>query len=175
MSDMLNNPQMQNYHPILQRPLYNTNGDTPSTFYILRKEPVIIRGDGNITVFGLNNHFPLDMPCKLISLVAPDEYKYTIYIVNRILQKRLSYNIKLLFCACLCFCCTLGMSTCPSLAFNRITKNEVMSLLNKENKRIYNYLGLHWSLEKQHFGPIPIIEYVLQIDFINKPRLSTPD
>ncbi|KAJ8948675.1 hypothetical protein NQ318_004463 [Aromia moschata] len=152
---MLNIP-MQNYQQsLLQRPIVNTNGDMPSVSYITRKEPIIIRGDGNITV--------------------PDEYKYTVYKVNKVLRKKLSYNIKLLFCACLCFCCTLGLSTCPSLALNRITKNEISEILEKENKRIYNQLGLHWSLVKQHFGPVPIIEYVLQIDFVGKPKLFVPD
>nr|XP_023019948.1 cysteine-rich hydrophobic domain-containing protein 2 [Leptinotarsa decemlineata]XP_023019950.1 cysteine-rich hydrophobic domain-containing protein 2 [Leptinotarsa decemlineata] len=143
--------------------------------YNPQNEQIIVRSDGNITVFGLNNHFKTDMPSKLISITAPDEYKYTIHKVNKVLKKNLSINIKILLCSCICFCCTLGFSIWPSVMINRKTKRQVRNILKEENERIYHHLGLHWSLGKKSFGPLPTVEYVLQIDFLSKPQLYLPD
>merc|ERR1712243_116945 len=38
-------------------------------------EPVVIRGAGNITVFGLSNRFDTDFPNLLHSRVAPEKFK----------------------------------------------------------------------------------------------------
>lgn len=152
------------------------NNDLPSMSYTnSQKEPIIIQGDGNITIFGLNNHFKTDMPNKLASFLARDEFKHTIHKINRVLRRKMSYNIKLLFCGCLCFCCTLGLSACPSVALNSHVKKQIRNILEKENKRIYNQMGLNWSFVKQNSGAMPMVEYVLQIDFITKPKMCIPD
>nr|CAH7768775.1 unnamed protein product [Callosobruchus chinensis] len=138
-------------------------------------EPLIVRPDGNITIFGLNNHFPLDMPNKLLSIVAPDEYQYTIIKLNKELDGKLSFNIKVLFASCICLCCTLGLSICAPMITNQRAKQRVETILDEENKRLYNKLGLNWSLDKHGYGPPPAIEYVLKIDFLQKPKLCSPD
>lgn len=166
---------MQSYRSHISQPSI-PNNDIPSMSYSnSQREPIIIQGDGNVTIFGLNNHFKTDMPNKLASVLARDEYKHTIHKINRVLRKKMSYNIKLLFCGCLCFCCTLGMSACPSVVLNSRIKRQIRDVLDKENMRIYNQMGLSWSLVKQNFGTIPLLEYVLQIDFINKPKVYVPD
>jgi len=38
-------------------------------------DPIIIRGAGNITVFGLSNRFDTEFPPSLHSRVAPEEFK----------------------------------------------------------------------------------------------------
>ncbi|CAH1105479.1 unnamed protein product [Psylliodes chrysocephalus] len=140
-----------------------------------QKESVIVRPDGNITIFGLCNHFPADMPNKLISITAADEYKYTITRINRILKKSMLLNMKILLCSCLCFCCTLGFSVYPPIMINKRTKHRIKNVLEEENERIYHHLGLHWGLIKRPFGPLPTVEYVLQIEFFNRPNIYAPD
>lgn len=51
----------------------------------LNQEPIIIRGCGNITVFGLHNRFKTDFPPSLLARVAPEEFKGTVEKVNSIL------------------------------------------------------------------------------------------
>ncbi|CAH1975564.1 unnamed protein product [Acanthoscelides obtectus] len=99
-------------------------------------EPIIVRPDGNITVFGLNNHFSSAMPNKLVSVVAPDEYQHTIRKVNKVLDEKLFLNIKMLLGSCICFCCTLGLSMCAPIVVNQRTKYRVQHILEEENKRI---------------------------------------
>jgi hypothetical protein len=52
-------------------------------------ESIVIRGDGNITVFGVFNSFSKEFPSKLAAKLAPEEYRDTIEHVNKILKKEL--------------------------------------------------------------------------------------
>lgn len=138
-------------------------------------DPIVIRPDGNVTVFGLNNHFNPNMPSKLLSVVSPDEYRHTVNMVNKLLNKDITFNVKLCAFSCLCFCCSLSLSIIPPIIVHRHTKSRVRDILQKENLRIYNHLGLHWSLIKVKDGPLDFIEYVLKIDFIQKLKINQPD
>nr|CAI5833835.1 unnamed protein product [Callosobruchus analis] len=82
-------------------------------------DPVVIRGAGNMTVFGLSNRFSTEFPSGLVSRVAPEEFKETIMRVNGILKKTLPVNVKWLFCGCLCCCCTLGCSLWPVICLSK--------------------------------------------------------
>lgn len=138
-------------------------------------DPVIIRPNGNITLFGLNNHFNPAMPNKLLSIIAPDEYSYTIRKTNKILKRRMSFNFKIFLCSCLCCCCTCGLSLCPSIVVNNHTKEMIQDCLDTENERIYHKLGLHWSFSKHRYGSIPLVEYVIFINFLEKEKIYRPD
>uniref|UniRef100_T1HPE1 Uncharacterized protein n=6 Tax=Reduviidae TaxID=27479 RepID=T1HPE1_RHOPR len=61
-------------------------------------DPVVVRGTGNMTVFGLSNRFDLEFPNGLVSRVAPEEYKATVSRVNNVLKKTIPVNVKWLFC-----------------------------------------------------------------------------
>ncbi|VEN51284.1 unnamed protein product, partial [Callosobruchus maculatus] len=75
------------------------------------------------------------MPNKLISVVAPDEYQYTILKVNKELDAKLSSNIKVLLGSCICLCCSLGLSICAPMIINQRAKDRVETILDEENKR----------------------------------------
>lgn len=142
---------------------------------LLEDEPIIIRPNGNITLFGLNNHFSTEMPNKLLSVVAPDEYRYTIKKLNDILKPRMSLNFKILMFSCICCCCTCGLSFCPPLIINNQTKEMVKNILKEENERLYHKLGMHWSFSKYTYGPVPLVEYVIFINFLEKDKIYWPD
>ncbi|PAA54756.1 hypothetical protein BOX15_Mlig019973g1 [Macrostomum lignano] len=57
-------------------------------------DPIIIRGNGNVTLFGLNSRFSSDYPNELLGRVAPEEFKQTVDRVNSILRKTMPMNLK---------------------------------------------------------------------------------
>lgn len=142
---------------------------------LLEGDPIIIRPNGNVTLFGLSNKFNLEMPNKLLSVIAPDEYRNTIRKINRILKYRISLNFKIFLCSCLCCCCTCGLSLFPSIIMNNHTKEMIRNVLNEENERIYHKLGLHWSFSRHTYGSVPVIEYVILINFLEKDKIYSPD
>lgn len=138
-------------------------------------EPVVIRGAGNMTVFGLSNRFVTEFPSNLSGRVAPEEFKATITRVNVILRKNLPVNVKWLFCGCLCCCCTLGCSLWPVICLSRKTRHSLEKVLEWENSHLYHKLGLHWRLNKQWCDTNSLMEYVLLVEFIPKVPIYRPD
>lgn len=142
---------------------------------LLEGDAIIIRPNGNITLFGLSNHFSTVMPTKLLSVIAPDEYRYTIIRINKVLKRRMSTNFKIFLCNSVCCCCTCGLSLCPSIVINSHTKDMIRNILEEENKRIYHKLGLHWSFSKHTYGSIPMVEYVIFINCLVIDKVCWPD
>ncbi|XP_014678363.1 PREDICTED: cysteine-rich hydrophobic domain-containing protein 2-like [Priapulus caudatus] len=138
-------------------------------------DPVIIRGAGNMTVFGLSNRFEPDFPSELSARVAPEEYKDTIDRINQVLKKTLPMNVKWLFCGCICCCCTLGCSLWPVICLSKRTKHSIEKVLDWENSHLYHKLGLHWHLSKQRCDSSSMLEYVIRIEFIPKMAIDRPD
>lgn len=147
----------------------------PDSFVSLVPDPIVIRGAGNMTIFGLSNRFECDFPSGLVSRVAPEEYKATIMRANSVLKKTLPVNVKWLFCGCVCCCCTLGCSLWPVICLSKRTQHSINKLLEWENSRLYHKLGLHWRLTKQRCDSSSMMEYVLQIEFIPKIPIYKPD
>lgn len=138
-------------------------------------DPIVIRGAGNITVFGLSNRFDTDFPPALHARVAPEEFKATVSRVNATLRKNLPINVRWLFCGCLCCCCTLGCSMWPVICLSKRTRNQMEKLLDWENSHLYNKLGLRWKLTRQRCDSTLMMEYVLLIEFIPKQQIYRPD
>jgi hypothetical protein len=138
-------------------------------------EPIIIRGSGNITVFGLHNRFKSDFPPTLLARVAPEEFKLTIEKVNSVLRKSLPLQLKWIIFGCLCCCCTLGCSFWPVVCLSKKTKLSLEKLLEWENNHLYRKLGLKWKLVQMHLDNSALLEYVLMIEFIPKLNLHAPD
>lgn len=138
-------------------------------------EPVVIRGAGNMTVFGLSNKFDTEFPPTLSAKVAPEEFKATIMRINSVLRKTLPVNVKWLFCGCLCCCCTLGCSLWPVVCLSKRTRHSIEKVLDWENSHLYHKLGLHWKLGKQRCDSNSMMEYVLFIEFIPKLAIHRPD
>uniref|UniRef100_A0A9J8AF19 Cysteine-rich hydrophobic domain 1 n=1 Tax=Cyprinus carpio carpio TaxID=630221 RepID=A0A9J8AF19_CYPCA len=112
-------------------------------------DPVVMRGAGHITVFGLSNKFDTEFPSVLTGKVAPEEFKTSINRVNACLKKNLPVNVKWLLCGCLCCCCTVGCSLWPVICLNKRTRRSIQKLLEWENNRLYHKLGLRWKLSKR--------------------------
>jgi len=142
---------------------------------LVTPDPVIIRGAGNITVFGLSNRFDTEFPSALHARVAPEEFKATVTRVNVTLRKNLPVNVRWLFCGCLCCCCTLGCSMWPVICLSKRTRHQMEKLLDWENSHLYNKLGLKWKLARQRCDSTLMMEYVLLVEFIPKQQIYRPD
>jgi len=138
-------------------------------------DPIVVRGAGNITVFGLSNRFDGEFPPSLHARVAPEEYKATIGRVNSTLRKTLPVNVRWLFCGCLCCCCTLGCSMWPVICLSKRTRHQIEKLLDWENSHLYTKLGLRWRLARRRCDSTLMMEYVLLIEFIPKQQIYKPD
>jgi len=142
---------------------------------LVTPDPVVIRGAGNITVFGLSNRFDTEFPSALHARVAPEEFKATVTRVNVTLRKNLPINVRWLFCGCLCCCCTLGCSMWPVICLSKRTRHQMEKLLDWENSHLYNKLGLKWKLARQRCDSTLMMEYVLLVEFIPKQQIYKPD
>jgi hypothetical protein len=141
----------------------------------LNAEPVLVRGTGNLTVFGLNNRFSTDFPPSLLARVAPEEFRATVGRVNEIVTKALPLQLKWVLLGCLCCSCTLGCSFWPVICLSKKTRLQIEKLLDWENSRLYKRLGLSWKLIQTHLDSSSMLEYVLLIEFIPKKHLYRPD
>ncbi|XP_054967535.2 cysteine-rich hydrophobic domain-containing protein 2 isoform X1 [Pan paniscus] len=88
-------------------------------------DPVVVRGSGHVTVFGLSNKFESEFPSSLTGKVAPEEFKASINRVNSCLKKNLPVNVRWLLCGCLCCCCTLGCSMWPVICLSKRTPSAI--------------------------------------------------
>ncbi|KAL7631211.1 UNVERIFIED_CONTAM: hypothetical protein RMT77_018488 [Armadillidium vulgare] len=143
--------------------------------YTISPEPVIIRGAGNITVFGLSNKFSREFPTTLTGRLAPEEFVGSITRVNTVLRKTLPISARWLLCGC-CFCiCTCGCSLWPVICLSKRTRNAIEKSLESENTSLYHKLGLHWRLSRQRCDNSSLMEYVLIIEVIPKRDILKPD
>ncbi|RXM28949.1 Cysteine-rich hydrophobic domain-containing protein 2 [Acipenser ruthenus] len=122
-------------------------------------DPVVVRGSGHVTVFGLSNKFESEFPSSLTGKVAPEEFKASINRVNSCLKKNLPVNVRWLLCGCLCCCCTLGCSMWPVVCLTKRTRRSIEKLLDWENNRLYHKLCLHWRLSKRKCERNNMMEY----------------
>lgn len=140
-------------------------------------EPIIIRGSGNMTLFGLSNTFNCEFPSVLIGRVSREEFEASLIRINNLLRQHYSTNTKLLLLGCLCCCCSLGCSLLwPTLALSKRTRTALEKLIATENQRLYHKLGLNWKLSKERCHTnYAFVEYVLVIEFLPKLHLYQPD
>ncbi|XP_032630126.2 cysteine-rich hydrophobic domain-containing protein 2 [Chelonoidis abingdonii] len=138
-------------------------------------DPVVVRGSGHVTVFGLSNKFEAEFPSSLTGKVAPEEFKASISRVNSCLKKNLPINVRWLLCGCLCCCCTLGCSMWPVICLSKRTRRSIEKLLEWENNRLYHKLCLHWRLSKRKCETNNMMEYVILIEFLPKTPIFRPD
>lgn len=138
-------------------------------------DPVVVRGSGHVTVFGLSNRFESEFPSALTGKVAPEEFKASINRVNSCLKKTLPVNVRWLLCGCLCCCCTLGFSLWPVICLSKRTIRSIEKLLEWENNRLYHKLCLHWRLSKRKCETNNMMEYVILIEFLPKIPIFRPD
>jgi len=107
--------------------------------------------------------------------VASEEFHSTLDRLNAILHKSVPFNLKCLLCGCLCCCCTLGLSLGPVLYLSKRTKSRMEKLLESENWRLYNKLGLNMKLSREQCENTNLRQYVILIEFLPKLPLYRPD
>ena len=56
-------------------PVIEDDDHLPTSVAALVPDPIVVRGAGNITVFGLSNRFDTEFPASLHARVAPEEFK----------------------------------------------------------------------------------------------------
>lgn len=140
-------------------------------------EHITIRGNGNMTLFGLANTFSSEYPPSLIGKASKEEFEATINRINNLLRSHHSTNARLLLVGCLCCCCSFGCSLLwPTLALSKRTRSALEKLLANENNRLYNKLGLNWRLGKERCHTNhSFMAYVLIIEFLPKQHIYLPD
>ena len=153
--------------------IYSLNNNPVSN--IVLKDPIIIRGGGNITIFGVSNRFSEQFPQQLTAKLAPEEFRDTIKQINTILTKELSNSFKWLIFGSLFCCCTLGCSLIPVIFINKKAKLSINKFLDLENQRLYLKLGLRWRLTKLKCNSSSLFEYALLIEFSPTKLLYQPD
>jgi len=160
-------------------PMVDLAADNMSYSYsdtnVILREPIVIRGAGNLTIFGVCNKFSEQFPAALNAKLAPEEFRDTIKQINSILNKELENSFKWLVVGSLFCCCTLGCSLLPVIYLNKKAKLCINKLLDIENQRLYNKLGLRWRLTKLKCNSNSLFEYVLLIDFLPVLSLYQPD
>jgi hypothetical protein len=143
---------------------------------IVVREPVLIRGAGNITIFGICNKFNESFPSSLNSKLAPEEFRDTMRQINAILSAELENSLKWLIFGSLFCCCTLGCSFLPVVYMNKKAKLHIDKFLEVENHRLYLKLGLQWRLSKVKCNSAnSLMEYVLLVDFLPNILMYQPD
>ncbi|KXJ19452.1 cysteine-rich hydrophobic domain-containing protein 2 [Exaiptasia diaphana] len=167
---------MANFDAIFDENIESEADSRISDDYVpIQKDPVVVRGVGHMTIFGLNSKFDSSFPQGLSAKVAPEEFKETITRVNRVLSKTMPINVRWLLCGCICCCCTLGISMWPVVCLNKRTRHSLNKILDAENCHLYHKLGLHWRLTKQKCNNSNMKEYVLLIEFIPMTNILRPD
>lgn len=149
--------------------------DSSNVTIIETKEPVVIRGAGNITIFGVSNKFNETFPTQLYAKLAPEEFKDTIKQINSILSRELANSFRWLVFGSVFCCCTLGCSLFPVIFINKKARLSINKFLSIENARLYLKLGLKWRLAKIKCNSNSLMEYVLLIEFLPTILLYQPD
>lgn len=139
------------------------------------RDPVIIRGAGNITIFGVSNKFNESFPSQLYSKLAPEEFRDTVKQINSILTRELANSFRWLVFGSVFCCCTLGCSLFPVIFINKKARLSINKFLSIENQRMYLKLGLKWRLAKIKCNSNSLMEYVLLIEFLPTVVLYHPD
>ena len=92
-------------------------------------DPIIIRGNGNMTLFGLSNSFTNSFPSSLLGRVSREEFEYTMSRINDLLRGQHTTNAKFMLLGCLCCCCSLGCSLLwPTFALSKRTRNSLQKV-----------------------------------------------
>ncbi|KAK3699944.1 hypothetical protein QZH41_016603 [Actinostola sp. cb2023] len=140
---------MANFDAIFDENIETEEDSRVSDDYVaVKREPVVVRGVGHMTIFGLNSKFDSSFPQGLSAKVAPEEFKTTINRVNRVLSKAMPINVRWLLCGCICCCCTLGMSMWPVVCLNKRTKHSLNKILDAENCHLYHKVTNHFEILK---------------------------
>lgn len=142
---------------------------------LLNDDNILIRCSGNITIFGLCNKYNTSYPSQLTAKVAPEEFAETINKINKELRKNIDFTWKALILGCLCCCCSCGMTMIPPLILNNKAKRQMKKILDWENTRVYNKIGLNWILRRLPCERSPMLEYVLILEKVRQDQILAVD
>uniref|UniRef100_A0A7E4VUM2 Erf4 domain-containing protein n=1 Tax=Panagrellus redivivus TaxID=6233 RepID=A0A7E4VUM2_PANRE len=148
----------------------------PSYKPIHKPDPIIIRGVGQFTIFGLSSRFDAEFPAALTGKLAPEELEETMQRINYVLQRTMHGHGRWLLCGILFCCCTFGCSLWPMICLNSRAIAALEKTLDYENQQLYNKLGLHWRLARQQIENAgTLVEYVLVLESIPLMPLNMPE
>uniref|UniRef100_A0A0N5AMB0 Erf4 domain-containing protein n=1 Tax=Syphacia muris TaxID=451379 RepID=A0A0N5AMB0_9BILA len=152
------------------------NGEQYSQTVPNSKEPIIIRGVGRITMFGLNSRFDTEFPALLRGRLAQEELSDSLRRINAVLNRTMPSNARWLMCGLLFCCCTAGCSLWPVVCLNKRTVHALEKTLDRENQILYNKLGLQWRLARRPADMNHnLTEYVLVLELLPKMPILLPD
>jgi len=137
--------------------------------------PIILKGIGEITIFGLNCKYENEFPSQLLGRLAPEEFSRMILKINQILKRNVPSQLKFLLVGFGLCICSFGFSMIPVVCFSKRTRLKLKKLIELENHRIYRKLGLEWKLVPTAMENSHMLEYVIEINFIPKIPLTRPD
>ncbi|CAD6188183.1 unnamed protein product [Caenorhabditis auriculariae] len=126
--------------------IISSSDEAEPIFVPRERDPIVIRGVGTITMFGLNSRFNTEYPPELAGYIAPEEISATLNRINRVLKRHVQTSSKWLLCGLMFCCCSLGCSMWPVVCLNQRTVAAVEKTLDHENVTLYHKLHLHWSL-----------------------------
>ncbi|KAL7070413.1 hypothetical protein ACQ4LE_010317 [Meloidogyne hapla] len=148
----------------------------PCQSWQITPDPIVIKGIGNLTLFGLNSRFSSEFPCSLKGKLAPEEFQDTMDRINFVLQRNVHSHLRWLICGLIFCCCSMGISLWPVIYLNKGTISAVKETLEQENQLLYNKLGFNWKLSRRPVeNAANLTEYVLLIETLAKVPLSVPD
>ncbi|KAH7731732.1 cysteine-rich hydrophobic 1 protein [Aphelenchoides avenae] len=141
-----------------------------------KPEPIVIRGVGQLTMFGMSSRFDTEFPSALTGKLAPEELQSTMQRINFVLQRNMQTHARWMICGLLFCCCTLGCSLWPVICLSKRTVAALEKTLDHENQQLYNKLGLHWRLVRHPVDTnSSLTEYVLLLETVPKMVLLAPD
>lgn len=143
--------------------------------YIEVPPPLILKGTGEITVFGLCCKYESEFPSQLTGRLAPEEFSRMIHRINAQLKRNIPSQLKWLVAGLGLCLCSAGCSLVPVVCLSKRTRLRLRKLIDYENQRLYHKLGLEWSLVPVRIDGSPMLEYVIRIDHIPRIPLSYPD
>jgi len=108
--------------------------------------PLVLKGIGEVTIFGLNCKYESEFPGALLGRLAPEEFARMIARINQILKRSIPQQLKLLMIGFGLCMCSFGFSMIPVVCFSKRTRLKLKKLIEMENHRIYRKIGLEWKL-----------------------------
>ncbi|KAI1725390.1 golgin subfamily A member 7/ERF4 family domain-containing protein [Ditylenchus destructor] len=130
----------------------------PCYGHVPQAKPIVVKGIGRLTVFGLSSRFDPEFPSALTGKLAPEELEETMQRINSVLQRSVHTHVRWLLCGLLFCCCTIGCSLWPVVCLSKRTISALEKTLDYENQQLYNKL-----------------EYVLLLETLPKVPLLIPD
>jgi len=137
--------------------------------------PIVLKGTGEVTIFGLCCKYDHEFPHQLSGRLAPEEFSKMINRINSALKRSMASQLRWLVAGFALCVCSAGCSFLPVVCLSKRTRLRIQKLIDYENHRLYHKLGLRWGLVTLQIEDSPMFEYVIKIEYLPKIHLTYPD